>query len=205
MIELLTVLSLSAATGLRTALPLLLLGVFQGTLLWSHVPLLSAIHPQFLFGCLMSWSLSELIFSKSLLGQRVLQTIQLLMSPFVGAIASFTVVLAHDHQSPAWLLVLVGALLALVLQLVQVGWFYRLRGLPIWGVFLQDFLCFLLVFLALDFPSKGGLLALGLLWAAIRSSTLWQQQKYSPYFQAEEAHKRHIKDVPLPRKTSSLS
>ena len=69
MIELLAVLSLSAALGLRVAFPLLLIGLIQGDLLWSNVPFLSSVHPQLLFGLLMSWSLSELILPKWLLGQ----------------------------------------------------------------------------------------------------------------------------------------
>ncbi|NEP36889.1 MULTISPECIES: DUF4126 family protein, partial [unclassified Moorena] len=63
--------------------------------------------------------------------------------------------------------------LAFVLQLVQVGWFYRLRGLPLWVVFLQDFLCVVLIILAFDAPEQGGLIALLLLWLAIRSSKHW--------------------------------
>jgi hypothetical protein len=64
-------------------------------------------------------------------------------------------------------------LLALVLQLVQAGWFYRLRGLPIWVIFAQDILCITLVVFALDAPQQGGLIALLLLWFAIRSSKEW--------------------------------
>ncbi|MEM9216904.1 MAG: DUF4126 domain-containing protein [Cyanobacteria bacterium P01_F01_bin.150] len=186
MIELLAVLSLAAAAGLRTAMPLLLIGLIHGDLLWSHVPVLSAFHPQILSGFLVSWSLLELILPKWLLGQRVLQRIQLLLSPLVGAIASLTVVyLSQNSPTPSWLLGVIGALLALVLQLVQVGWFYRLRGIPVWGTCLQDILCFILVLLAFDAPHEGGLLALTLLWLAIRSSALWQKQRNSPYFQAD--------------------
>ena len=178
MIELLAVLSLSAAVGLRIALSLLLIGLIHGDLLWSHVPVLSAVHPQVLFGFLTSWSLSELILPKWLLGQRVLQGIQLLLSPLVGAIASLTIVyLSQNHLTPPWILGMVGGLLALVLQLVQVGWFYRLRGIPRWGTCLQDFLCLTLVFSAFDAPHEGGLLALMLLWLAIRSSVLWRNQQ----------------------------
>jgi hypothetical protein len=70
---------------------------------------------------------------------------------------------------------LVSGLLALVFQLVQVGWFYRLRGLPLWAIFLQDFLCVLLVLFAFDAPRQGGLIALLLLWLAIRSTAEWRQ------------------------------
>ena len=182
MIELLAVLSLSAATGFRLALPLLLLGLIQGDLLWSHVPLLSVFHPQILFGFLMSWALSELILPKWLLGQRVLQGVQLLLSPIVGAIVSLTMVLSHDTQAVPWILGIVGALLALVLQLVQVGWFYRLRGIPLWGVWLQDILCLVLVVLAFDAPHEGGVMALIMLLLALRSAVLWRKQQQSPYY-----------------------
>ena len=69
---------------------------------------------------------------------------------------------------------LVSGLLALVLQLVQVGWFYRLRGLPLWIVFAQDFLCVLLIIFAFGSPQHGGILALLLLWFAIRSADEWK-------------------------------
>jgi hypothetical protein len=72
-----------------------------------------------------------------------------------------------------WIVAIVGSLLAFVLQLVQVGWFYRLRGLPLWVVFIQDVLCVALVIFAFDAPQQGGLLALLLLWLAIRSSKQW--------------------------------
>ena len=164
------------------------MGLMHGDLLWSHVPILSAIHPQVLFGFLTSWALSELILPKWLMGQRVLQGIQLFLSPLVGAIASLTIVyVSHDSQTPPWLLGMVGALLALVLQLVQVGWFYRLRGIPLWGTCLQDVLCLILVFSAFDAPHEGGLLALMLLWLAIRSAGVWRQQQHSPYFQSDRS------------------
>lgn len=187
MIELLAVLSLSAATGLRIALPLLLLGLIHGDLLWSHVPLLSAFHPQILFGFLISWTLFELILPKWLLGQRVLQGLQLLLSPIVGAIASVTVILSHDTHAFSWVLGVVGALLALVLQLVQVGWFYRLRGIPLWGIWLQDILCLILVFSAFDAPHEGGILALVMLLLSLRSAMLWREQQYSPYYRGDDS------------------
>jgi hypothetical protein len=58
---------------------------------------------------------------------------------------------------------------------VQIGWFYRLRGIPLWIVFIEDALCVFLVVLAFDAPKKGGLIALMLLWLAIRSSKEWQR------------------------------
>lgn len=175
MIEILAALSASAAVGMRIALPLLIIGLLYSDNLWADVPVLSHIPPRIVLGVLVSWSLVELLISKERLGQRFLQIVQLLFSPFVGAIAGITVARSADVPGMvAMLLGIVGGLLAFVLQLVQVGWFYRLRGLPIWVIFLQDFLCVSLVLLAFDAPEQGGLIALLLLWLAIRSSSLWQ-------------------------------
>ena len=160
---------------MRIALPLLLIGLLHGNGLWERVPILSGIHPQVVLGVLVSWSLFELFASKKLLGQRVLQIVQLLFSPMVGAIMGVAIARATT-QAAAWLvgiIGLVGGLLALVLQLVQAGWFYRLRGLPLWAILVQDTLCVSLVLFAFDAPQQGGLIALLLLWLAIRSSKDW--------------------------------
>jgi Domain of unknown function (DUF4126) len=171
MIELLAALSASAAAGIRTALPLLLIGLLQGHNLWSKVPILSHISSPFLLIFLSSWSAVEIFASKKLLGQRFIQIIELLFSPFVGAIMGLAV--ASATATPNWLIALIGGLFALVLQLVQVGWFYRLRGLPLWAVFIQDTLCVALVLFAFDAPKQGGLIALLLLLFAIRSIKQW--------------------------------
>ncbi|WP_040484827.1 DUF4126 domain-containing protein, partial [Lyngbya aestuarii] len=109
--------------------------------------------PQWMVGILVSWSLFELFASKNVLGQRILNFIQLVCSPFVGAIMGIAIAQATD--APEWLGGVIGGtggLLALVLQLVQVGWFYRLQGLPIWAIFFQDILCISLVVFAFDAP-----------------------------------------------------
>lgn len=174
MIEILAALSASAAAGMRVALPLLVIGLLHSANLWSSVPLLSRFPPPVVLGVLTSWSLFELFASKKLLGQRVLQLIQLVFSPIVGAIMGVAVAqIAGASTSLLWIVAVVGSLLAFVLQLVQVGWFYRLRRLPLWAVFLQDFLCVVLVIFAFDAPKHGGLIALLLLWLAIRSSKEW--------------------------------
>ncbi|HEY9596149.1 MAG TPA: DUF4126 domain-containing protein [Cyanophyceae cyanobacterium] len=186
MIELLAALSASAAAGMRIALPLLLIGLLQSDNLWSRVPILSRIHPAVLLGILTSWSLFELFASKKLLGQRVLQVSQLLLSPIVGAIMGIAVAkLTEAPTEFVWIVGIVGGLLALVLQLVQVGWFYRLRGLPLWVVFSQDLLCVALVIFAIDAPRQGGLIALFLLWLAIRSSKQWHRW----YVEQKRPHK----------------
>lgn len=188
MIELLAALSASAAAGMRIALPLLVIGLLYSDRSWSTLPLLSRIHPQVLLGILTSWSLFELFASKKLLGQRVLQIFQLVFSPLVGAIMGIMVAQVAEVPKPlVWILGIVGGLLALVLQLVQVGWFYRLRGLPLWIVFFQDFLCVALVIFAFDAPQEGGLIALLLLWLAIRSSKEW----YRWYLGKKRQYRRH--------------
>ncbi|GAB4141404.1 MAG: DUF4126 domain-containing protein [Cyanobacteria bacterium J069] len=161
---------------MRIALPLLLIGLLQRESLWSSVPLLSQVPPPLVLGVLVSWSLIELLFSKDRLAQRLLQIVELACSPVVGAIAGVAVVRMMQPDSQLVPVVaVVSGLLALVFQLVQVGWFYRLRGLPLWAIFLQDFLCVALVLFAFDAPRQGGLIALLLLWLAIRSTTEWQQ------------------------------
>ena len=52
---------------------------------------------------------------------------------------------------------------------------FRLRGLPIWVIFIEDIICILLVLFTFDAPQNGGLIALLLLWIAIRSSTAWRK------------------------------
>jgi hypothetical protein len=179
MVEILAVLSASAAGGMRIALPLLLIGLLRSDKLWSEIPFLSRIHPQVVVGVLVSWSLVELFASKNRLGQRVLQLVQLLFSPVVGAIMGIAIgqtAFTDESLTQAWLIwiiAIVGGLLAFVIQLVQVGWFFRLRGLPLWLIFIQDILCIFLVIFALDAPRQGGIIALLLLWFAIRSSKEW--------------------------------
>jgi hypothetical protein len=121
------------------------------------------------------------------LGQRVLQLIQLVFSPIVGAIMGVAVAqIAGASTWVLWIVAVVGSLLALVLQLVQVGWFYRLRRLPLWVVFLQDVLCIALVIFAFDAPKHGGLIALLLLWLAIRSSKEWYR-----WYRGHKRSRRH--------------
>lgn len=196
MLEILAALSVSAAVGMRIALPLLIIGLLYGDRLWADVPLLSHIPPPLVLGILVSWSLVELLITKEPLGQRVLQMVQLLFSPIVGSIAGITV--ARTTSMEGWLTAIigiVGGLLALVLQLVQIGWFYRLRGLPLWAIFLQDFLCVSLVLFAFDAPQQGGIIALLLLWLAIRSSKEWQRW-YQEQSGGDRRHPRRQKEDP---------
>lgn len=195
MIELLAALSASSAAGMRIALPLLVIGLLRSNSLWASVPLLSKINPSVLLGILTTWSVFELFASKRLLGQRVLQVIQLLLSPMVGAIMGITVARFADTPTALiWIVGIIGGLLALVLQLVQVGWFFRLRGLPLWVVFVQDVLCVALVILAFDAPQQGGIVALLLLWLAIRSSKQWHEWYTEKNRTKKRRFRRHIPD-----------
>jgi hypothetical protein len=179
MVGLLAALSASAAGGMRIALPLLLIGLLRIDKLWSEIPLLCRVHPQVVISILVSWSLLELFASKTFTGQRVLQVVQIIFSPIVGAIMGIAIaqVSAIDemilHPGMLCIIGIVGGLLALVLQLVQAGWLYRLHILPIWVIFLQDVLCISLVLFAFDAPKEGALIAMLLLWLAIRSSKEW--------------------------------
>ena len=171
----LAILSASAAAGMRIALPLLVIGFFYSKQLWSNVPLLQYVEPRIILSILIVWSLFELLGSKKLLGQRILQIFQLIFSPIVGGLISFSIAQAANLEfAPLWLIGLVGGIFALVLTLVQIGWFFRLRGIPIWIVIVEDILCITLILLAFSDPAKGGLIALLLLWIAIRSSKNWR-------------------------------
>lgn len=175
MVELLAVLSVSAAAGMRIALPLLVIGLLNREQLWNHVPLLQAIRPPVLIAILTSWSLFELFGSKQLLGQRVLQLVELVFSPLVGGLLAWMVVqYLQVEGAPDWLLIGLGGTVALVLKVVQVGWFFRLQGMPLPIVLLEDVLCVFLVLFAFSSPQEGGLIAMLLLWLAIRSSSAWR-------------------------------
>jgi hypothetical protein len=202
MVGLLAALSASAAGGMRIALPLLLIGLLRVDKLWSEIPLLSGVHPQVAIAILVSWSLLELFASKTFVGQRVLQIVQIIFSPIVGAIMGIAIaqvssieeIIAHPWM--LWIIGVVGGLLALVLQLVQAGWLYRLRGLPIWVIFLQDVLCISLVLFAFDAPRQGGLVAMMLLWLAIRSSKEWYRWYRSQGIPGDRGNPRRRKRDP---------
>lgn len=174
----LSVLSVSVAVGMRTALPLLVVSLFytQKLELWSEVPIFHNIDPRVILAVSISWSILELIFSKKLLGQRSLQIIQLFFSPLVGAFTAIAVThLTQADFTPLWLIGVIGAVAALVVTLVKVGWFFRLRGIPIWVTIIEDFLCVCLIFFAFNAPKEGGIIALLLIWLALRSSNLWRE------------------------------
>lgn len=186
----LAILAISAAAGMRIALPLLMIGFVDNRSFWSNVPLLNQIHPQVVLAILISWSLFELFGSKKLLGQRILQIIQLVLSPFVGFLLAVTVAgIAEYETSQLWLIGISSGLFAFVLQLVQVGWFFRLRGIPHWLTVIEDLLSVLLVFYAFNAPEEGGLIAMMLFWLAIRSSAAWKRWYEQSSKQVQESEK----------------
>lgn len=180
LLGILAILSASAAAGMRIALPLLIVGLLQGQL-WFQVPILNRVHPPVLVAILTSWSLFELFASKRLLGQRALQGIQLVFTPVVGAMMAVTVTNLLPQQGeiqfqfpPLWSVALIGAVFSLVIRLVAIGWFFRLRGIPLWMTIVEDLLAVGLVLFALKAPQNGGLIAMLLLWIAVRSSNAWR-------------------------------
>ncbi len=175
MTEVLAILSIAAATGLRLALPLLLIGLMSGPRLWSQVPLLAHLPPSLVIGVLASWSAAELMLSKEPSSQRLFQGLELLLSPVVGILAGLAVGRTLGLATGINLiLAAVSALLALVIQILQLGWFYRPQRPPRWVLFGVDGLCVALAVLAFDAPQQGGLIALLLLWLVIRTSSRWR-------------------------------
>lgn len=164
-VEILAALSTAAAAGIRISLPLLVFGLLQWENFWYNVPILSNIYPPVVLGILISCCSIELIASKSLLGQRLLQIVYLPFCPIIGALLA----IAPAPDLSKILIGLVGGFVALLLQLIQAGWFYRWNRFPLWLSFVQDSLCILLVYLALKAPQLGGVVALILIGLAVNS------------------------------------
>lgn len=189
-------LSIAAATGLRLALPLLMIGLMSGERLWSNVPLLSQVNPSVVVTLLVIWSLAELVLSKDPVSRRLIQIVELFLSPLVGAMAGIAI--ARTVGLEGWLYLLLGlisALLALVIQLMQVGWFYRPRRPPLWMFFVLDALCIFLAILAFDSPRQGGIIALLLLWLVIRTSNLWRHWRVPPRPDASKPPGNHYSHI----------
>jgi hypothetical protein len=175
LIQVLAILSAAAAGGMRIGLPLLVIGLVHLDKLWSDIPLLSYLQPQVVVAILTSWSLFELFATKKLMGLRIIQIIQLVFSPIAGALLAIGVAkLIETDLSPLWLIGISGGSLALILKFVQVGWFFRLKGIPMPFIIAEDLLSVFLVLFALKAPENGGLIAMLLLWIALRSSTQWR-------------------------------
>ncbi|MEN9233685.1 MAG: DUF4126 domain-containing protein [Gloeomargarita sp. DG02_1_bins_92] len=177
MASILAVLAAAAAGGFRLAMPLLFVLILRREDGWEQLPVLGQFSPAVTLGVLTGWTLWELLASAHPWGVRWLQPLQVLLSPWVGWILG--VMTAQVMEIPTGLrslMGLMGSALALLLQLVQVGWLYRWGRFPAWLVLVQDGLCGLLVVFALKAPQSGGLIALMLLWLALRMSKDWQRQ-----------------------------
>lgn len=175
-IQILAILSAAAAGGMRIGVPLLIIGLVHSHKLWSDFPFLTSIPPQVVIAILTSWSLFELLGSKRLMGLRIIQLIQLFFSPFAGGIMAVGVATLYKVEFvPIWLIGITGGVLAFVLKLVLVGWFFRLRGIPMAVTCFEDILSVFLVLFAIKAPENGGLIAMLLLWLALRSSTEWRR------------------------------
>lgn len=165
--------------------------------LWSDVPVLSGLPPTVVVACLVSWTIVELVFSKQIFVQRIIQSAELFLSPFVGAIAGIT--LARTFQLEIWLttwLGILGGAIALVIHLVQVGWLYRLKRPARWVIFAEDFICVCLVLFAFDAPRQGGLIALLLIWLALRTSHVWRQWYVQSTPGTSRTHSRRLRREP---------
>jgi hypothetical protein len=172
---LLAVLSGSAAVGLRIALPLLVIAVYSEDL-WARIPWFSQLSPPIVFGLLVTWSIIELVASKDRHGQRLLQAFELVISPIIGGLVGIAIARATDLADvQVAVLGLVSGVFALVLQLLQLGWTYRVRRIPLWMLFAQDVACVILTLFAFDAPTQGGMIALLMLWLAIRSAVQWRR------------------------------
>jgi hypothetical protein len=172
---LLAVLSGSAAVGLHIALPLLVIALYSEEL-WSLLPGLSQVPPPFILGVLAGWSILELVGSKDRFGQRLIQALELVLSPVIGGLIGLAIAQSNGLQSSQIvILTLVSMVFALVIRLLLIGWTYRVRRIPLWLLFGQDVICVILTLFAFDAPTQGGLIALLMLWLAIRSAVQWQR------------------------------
>jgi Domain of unknown function (DUF4126) len=168
-------LSAASAGGIRLGLPLLLLvfinGASGGQTENGFVHFLTQ---PFMLGILFTWTLVEVVASKTAIGQRVVRLVQFGLTPVVAGILA-----AAFWTGNFWTgvgVALLGALLASVLQLVQSGFLFRIGPLPLWASFLQDALCGLLIVLACYAPALGAGLGLVLLVLALRQAQSWRKQ-----------------------------
>ncbi|MGY6529642.1 MAG: DUF4126 domain-containing protein [Cyanobacterium sp.] len=187
MIQVLAVISAAASGGFRVGLPLLIIGLANLDKLWSEIPLLNRIQPEVLLAILVSITIFEILGTKKMIGLRVIQIIQLILSPVVGAIlavgaANWT----NLEYVPLWIIATIGGLFALVLRFVLVGLFFRWGKMPIILTVSEDLLAMILALFALTSPENGGLIAMLLLLLALRISSEWRQWQNQRKFPSED-------------------
>jgi len=176
MIQVLAVISAAASGGFRLGLPLLIIGLANVDKLWSEIPLLNRIQPEVLLAILVSVTIFEILGTKRMIGLRIIQIIQLILSPVVWAIlavgaANWT----NLEYVPLWIIAVTGGLFDLVLRFVLVGLFFRWGKMPIILTVSEDILAMILALLALTSPENGRLIAMLLLLLALRISSEWRQ------------------------------
>jgi len=170
LVAMLTALAAAAAGGMRLSSPLLILVLLSQQLnVCPESQLLAWLCQPGAIVILAFWTLFELIGSRTPLGQRLLQSVQLVLAPVVAA-----VLIALILPESNWLYVTSGAALAAILQLVQMGYVFRKGFLPLWFTLTQDLLAMALVFMALGAPLLGGLVALGMVGLALHQAQQWR-------------------------------
>jgi len=176
MIQVLAVISAAASGGFRLGLPLLIIGLANVDKLWSEIPLLNRIQPEVLLAILVSVTIFVILGTKRMIGLRIIQIIQLILSPVVGAILAVGAANGTNLEYvPLWIIAVTGGLFALVLRFVLVGLFFRWGKMPIILTVSEDILAMILALLALTSPENGGLIAMLLLLLALRISSEWRQ------------------------------
>ena len=165
--------SLCAASvgGIRLGLPLLLIVFISGAQTESGLGQFLA--QPFVLSILFAWSLIEVVASKTALGQRVVRLVQFGLTPIVAGLLA-----AAFWSGDFWPgvgVVLLGALIASIFQLVQSAFLFRTGPLPTWASFLQDGVCGLLLVLACYAPELGAGVMLSLLLLALRQAQSWRR------------------------------
>ncbi len=171
LISLFASLCAASAGGIRVGLPLLLIVFISGAQTESGLgqflaqPLMLVI--------LFAWTLIEVVASKTALGQRVVRLVQFGLTPIVAGLLA-----AAFWSGDFWPgvgVVLLGALIASVFQLVQSGFLFRTGPLPTWASFLQDGVCGLLLVFAYYAPELGAGVILSLLLLALGQAQSWRR------------------------------
>lgn len=187
-------LSAASAGGIRLGLPLLLLVLIGGPQTENGF-IHFLMHPLML-GILCAWTLVEVVASKTALGQRAVRIVQFGLTPWVAGILAAASWSGNFRTGMG--VVLLGVLLASVLQLVQSGFLFRIGPLPFWASFLQDVLCGLLVVLAFYSPALGAGLGLSLLVLALGQAQSWRKQFKPRLLTASEPRERAHAGVQTP-------
>ncbi|NJK52973.1 MAG: DUF4126 domain-containing protein [Leptolyngbyaceae cyanobacterium SU_3_3] len=159
------------------------------------MPILCNVSPPIVLAILVSWSLLEIFASKHRFGLRSLQIVQLLLSPLVGAIMGLAIAQATDV--PGWVVGLLGGSGGLA----GIGFTARAGGMvlpierfTIVGNFSTGYAVYLPGDACLRCPKQGGIIALLLLWLAIRTSKNWQRWYRQQAHPQQKNPRRYLQD-----------